>query len=106
MDGCGSVRVITPDGLINTIAGGTGGYGFAGDNGWPRRRLFRVCMGHPGPDGSLYIADQGSYRIRRVAPTLTGVSVSDIIIPQRTGRGVPLQQPGKHSERTMPSRAL
>lgn len=60
------IRKVTPDGVINTLAGlGTNGY--SGDGGpatsaqlaWPQD----VAVG---TDGSLYIADTGNHRIRKV----------------------------------------
>ena len=62
------VRVVTPDGLIRTVAG-TGVAGFSGDG----ERATAAQLSDPrglalGPDGSLYIADQKNNRIRRVTP--------------------------------------
>jgi RHS repeat-associated protein len=83
------VRVISPDGLINKIAGNcASGYGFAGDNGLATQATFHLVAGAtPGPDGSLYIVDMANGRIRRVtvAPTLPGISDSDLLIPSEDG---------------------
>ncbi|MGH2719651.1 MAG: NHL repeat-containing protein, partial [Actinomycetota bacterium] len=62
------VRIITPAGIITTVAG-DGSNGKGGDGGpatfaqlsWPRALAV-------GPDGSLYIADGGNDVIRKVAP--------------------------------------
>lgn len=64
-----SVRRISPNGVITTVAGGTGGYYYNGD-GQPATSANLKFPGSMalGPDGSLYIADTGSFRIRRVAP--------------------------------------
>jgi streptogramin lyase len=62
------VRRVGPDGIITTVAG-TGQAGFSGDGGPARQASLRdpyaVAVGN---DGSLYIADNGNYRIRRVSP--------------------------------------
>ncbi|RME82360.1 MAG: hypothetical protein D6775_11115, partial [Caldilineae bacterium] len=70
---------VGPDGIIITVAG-TGQEGFSGDGGPARQAQldftpaggftwlpFRTGI-DVGPDGSLYIADQGNLRIRRVGP--------------------------------------
>src|SRR5205823_6655921 len=62
------VRRIAPDGTMTTVAG-TGDDGDSGDGGLataarlsgPRALAF-------GPDGSLYIAEAGGQRIRKVTP--------------------------------------
>lgn len=62
------VRMVTPAGIITTVAG-NGSNGRGGDGGpatlaqlsWPRALAVA-------PDGSLYIADAGSDVIRKVAP--------------------------------------
>ncbi|TAN67540.1 MAG: PASTA domain-containing protein, partial [Methylobacter sp.] len=46
---------------------GTGQSGFSGDGGWARQAQLASPAGIAvGPDGSLYIADGGNHRIRRV----------------------------------------
>ena len=82
--GNGRIRKISTNGIITTVAG----------NGQPPCTPFSSCIGDGGlatqatlnnpqgiavgPDGSLYIADQGSHRIRRVSPdgTITTVAGS------------------------------
>lgn len=63
------IRRVTPDGIINTVAGtGTHG-GFSGDGGPAMLAELDTPDGLAlGPDGSLYIADYENHRIRRVAP--------------------------------------
>ena len=62
------VRKVNPNGIITTVAGNRA-YGFSGDGGL----AVDAQLNNPddvavGPDGSLYIADQWNYRIRRVSP--------------------------------------
>ncbi|MBU0945940.1 MAG: cadherin-like domain-containing protein [Proteobacteria bacterium] len=79
------IRRVGPDGLIQTVAGtgetgaGTGGYG--GDGGPATQALLNTpCRVHITADGSLYIADTYSHRIRKVA--------TDGIISTVAGTGV------------------
>jgi hypothetical protein len=63
-----SIRRVSPNGIINTVAGGNG-LGFSGDGG----PATQATLNNPeavavGPDGSLYILDTGNLRIRRVGP--------------------------------------
>ncbi|MCK9927852.1 protein kinase [Frankia sp. Mgl5] len=62
------IRKITPDGIINTIAG-TGTAGFSGDGGPATAAQInsaeKVAIG---PDGSIYIADYDNHRIRKITP--------------------------------------
>ena len=62
------IRRVGPNGIITTIAG-TGERGFSGDGGPAAgaqlRNPQKIALG---PDGSLYIADSGNNRIRRVGP--------------------------------------
>ena len=62
------VRRVGPDGTIDTVAG-TGVSEFSGDGG----PAVQAGLSGPraiavGPDGSLYIADDGARRVRRVTP--------------------------------------
>ena len=65
----GRVRRVSPDGIITTAAGGGNPADGLGDGG-PATQA-RLIDPHEiafGPDGSLYIADSGNHRIRRVGP--------------------------------------
>jgi RHS repeat-associated protein len=66
------IRRVAPDGIITTVAGSgpTGGGGtFGGDGGLATEAELNYPTGvGVGPDGSLYIADAGNNRIRRVGP--------------------------------------
>lgn len=59
------VRVIEDDGLLSTLAG-TGDSGFAGDGGPAAAARLRTPMGLVAGGGTLYIADTGNQRIRKV----------------------------------------
>ncbi|MCC6965793.1 MAG: Ig-like domain-containing protein, partial [Nitrospira sp.] len=61
------IRQVGTDGLITTIAG-TGTMGFSGDGGPAGAAQFGTNLGtvQVGPDGSLYVADLGNHRIRRI----------------------------------------
>jgi RHS repeat-associated protein len=62
------VRVVSPDGLITTLAGG-GACCNRGDNGPASQSWLSSPTGVGlAPDGTLYIADQNDDRIRRVTP--------------------------------------
>ena len=62
------VRKVTPDGIIQTVAG-TGAPGFSGDGGDALLAELDEPRGLAlGPDGSLYVADQNNDRIRRLSP--------------------------------------
>src|SRR5439155_1553053 len=59
---------IGPDGIITTVAG-TVTNGFSGDGGQATDAMLNLPEGVAvAPDGSLYIADYGNSRIRRVGP--------------------------------------
>jgi RHS repeat-associated protein len=62
------VRQVRPDGTMTTVAG-RGFFGYSGDGGPANQAALNGPIGVAvGPDGSLYIADTGNHRIRRVGP--------------------------------------
>jgi RHS repeat-associated protein len=62
------VRRIDPEGIIRTVAG-TGVSGFSGDGGPAElARLYWPCGIDVASDGTLYIADFGNGRVRKVDP--------------------------------------
>jgi trimeric autotransporter adhesin len=75
------VRKVSPTGVITTVAG-TGSAGYSGDNGLATNAQFSEPTGVAvDPNGSLYIADLGNSRIRKVSPTgiVTTVAGSGIV---------------------------
>ncbi|MGQ0595581.1 MAG: NHL domain-containing protein [Gammaproteobacteria bacterium] len=76
------IRKVGPDGIIISVAG-NGTPGFSGDGGpATKARLNAPAKVAPDLHGSLYIADKGNFRIRRVAPDgiITTVAGNDIFV--------------------------
>ena len=72
----GRLRVVTSDGIINTIAG-NGFIGFAGDGGSAIQASFsHLAGGSTDLQGNLYLADSGNNRTRRIS---TGGVVSTVV---------------------------
>ena len=83
------IRKVTPDGTISTVAG-SGVRGFSGDGGPATAAALN------GPysvsaldDGTLYIADTGNHRIRRVTPDGTITTVAGSGTAAYSGDGGP-----------------
>ena len=65
--GSNRVRMVTPKGIITTVAGSDKG-GYSGDGGPATKAQLNIPAGVAiGPDGNLYIADADNNRIRMVA---------------------------------------
>lgn len=63
------LRVVTPDGIINTIAG-NGTQGYAGDNGPALHAEFSSPSAIAlDASGNIYIADKSNSRIRKILPS-------------------------------------
>ena len=83
------IRKVTPDGVITTLAG-SGIAGYSGDGGpaieaqlsWPQD----VAIGM---DGSLYIADTGNHRVRKVTPDGPIITVAGTGVLGYSGDGGP-----------------
>ena len=79
------VRMVRPDGIITTVAG-TGEYGYTGDSGPATQAKLRSPAGIAiGPDGTIYIADEGNSVIRTLRTTFPGNSFTGILIPSADG---------------------
>lgn len=82
-----SVRKIAPDGVVTTVAG-TGVAGASGDGGpATSARLNLPTRVAVTSDGTLYIADSGNHKIRRVAPNGTISTVAGTGLAGFTGDG-------------------
>jgi hypothetical protein len=61
-----TIREIDADGIITTVAG-TGARGYSGDDGPAiRARFHEPGRAIIGPDGALYVSDNGNNRVRRI----------------------------------------
>jgi class 3 adenylate cyclase/sugar lactone lactonase YvrE len=84
-----AIRRVSADGLIATVAG-SGKLGFAGDGGPASAALLAAPLGVAlSPDGSLYIADTGNHRIRKVDHGGTITTVAGDGTPGYRGDGGP-----------------
>jgi len=74
-----AIRRVTTDGKINTWAGGRVVIpGYSGDGGPPLQAVFSSNLKiAAGSDGSLYIADQGNNRVRKVDPS--GATINTVV---------------------------
>ena len=86
------IRRVGPDGIITTVAG-NGIQGFSGDGGPATQAAFSPSAAvATAPDGSLYIADTGNQRIRRVGPDGIITTVAGDGIQGFSGDGGPASQ--------------
>ena len=70
-----AIRLVTPDGIIHTIAG-QGAAGFSGDGGAALAAFLNSPSGmRLDGAGDLYFADTGNNRVRRLAPDVDVVTV-------------------------------
>lgn len=68
--GGNSVRKVDGKGIVTTVVGGTGVYGFDGDGGPASKAQIDAPLGVAvDADGNLYISDSDNYRIRKVDAT-------------------------------------
>ena len=80
-----AVRKVTPDGVINTLAG-TGTPGYSGDGGPANRaRLNGPRAVAADAAGNVYVADTGNNQVRRIDPlgTITTVDTGNALIGPR-----------------------
>ena len=97
-NGENAVRRIDPAGIITTIAGNAGPFGYGGDNGPATRARFRrPWYTAVGPNGHIYVADAGNLRLRRIRPLLPGYTNEDILITSGDGSELYVFDPaGRH----------
>jgi YD repeat-containing protein len=89
------IRRLLPDGTYQTVAGTPGTTGFAGDGGPATSALVAGARGLAlGPDGSLYFADSGNNRVRRINPSgiITTIAGNGQTNPGLAGDGGPATQ--------------
>ena len=60
------IRRVAPDGNVYTVAGRCGEKGFEGDGASATSALLKLPYGLELSDSTLYVADTGNNRIRRV----------------------------------------
>ena len=80
-----AVRKVTPDGVINTLAG-TGNPGYSGDGGPANRaRLSAPRAVAVDAAGNVYVADTGNNQVRRIDPlgTITTVDTGNALSDPR-----------------------
>ena len=82
------VRRVGTDGVISTFAGNGAAAPFADGGPGPQSAIATANALATGPDGTIYVADAGHHRVRRIAPALPGISAADVLVPSGDGREV------------------
>lgn len=96
------IRRVGPDGIINTVVGGIGQYGFSGDGGPATAATVRTLSGVAlAPDGTLYLSDQQNWRVRQVRFALPDFSVSDLLLPSEDAQELYLFNAGGRHLKTL-----
>jgi YD repeat-containing protein len=94
------LRVVTPDGVINTLMGSAAFQNTpVGDGGPPGQAGIGVeSRTSIGPDGALYIAEHGNSTVRRIRPSIPGTfPTANQLIPSEDGREVyEFDKSGRH----------
>ena len=86
------IRKVTPDGIIQTVAG-TGAFGFSGDGGPATDARFIYPEGLAfDSSGNLYVADYLNFRVRRIATDGTITTVAGTGRPSTLENGWPFPQ--------------
>ncbi|GAC1313447.1 MAG: hypothetical protein NVSMB2_01360 [Chloroflexota bacterium] len=79
------IRQISPEGIVTTLAG-TGVRGYSGDGGLATQATFYFPYDVAvGPDGAVFIADEGNSTIRRIGSAFPAISVGQLTIPSGDG---------------------
>jgi RHS repeat-associated protein len=82
------LRAVTPDGIINTIAG-AGGAGAVGDNVLATQAsLINEGLMALTPEGGILLSQGSDNRIRRISPSLPGFDGTNILLASEDGAEV------------------
>jgi uncharacterized protein (TIGR03437 family) len=93
------VAKVTPDGIMTTFAG-TGQYGFGGDGGPATKAFLTAPRGLAvATDGTVYIIDSENFRIRKVSPDGTIMTIAGTGVPGSTGDNGPANKSQLQSPR-------
>jgi len=79
------IRIVSAEGIINTVAGkGTAGFSEEGMNATAAQLKTPTGLAFLA-DGSLLFSDSLNSRIQKISPLLTGIGITDIVIPSQDG---------------------